>query len=60
MAGRSDLIDVAVELRAETEKAWQVFDGTRSSWVPKSQAEFDQVSGVPTLPEWLAIEKGMI
>lgn len=58
--GRSDLIDIACELRGETEKAWRVFDGARTVWVPKSQCEFDADSGTLTMPEWLAKDKELI
>lgn len=61
MGGRSDLIDVAVQVHAETEKAWLVSDtGERKDavWIPKSQAELDE--GVLTLPEWLATEKKFV
>lgn len=58
---KSDLIDCAVHLHTETEKAWLVSDtGVRADavWVPKSQAELED--GVLTLPEWLAKEKDLI
>lgn len=60
-AGRSDLIDCAVQLHHETPKAWLVSDDgdkARAVWIPKSQAEF--ADGVVTMPEWLAKEKGLI
>lgn len=60
-AEKSDLIDVAVQIHAETAKAWLVSDtGEKidAKWVPKSQAEL--ADGVLTLPEWLAKEKGLI
>lgn len=58
---KSDLIDVAVHLHVETEKAWLVSDTgdkTDAVWVPKSQAELDGT--ILTLPEWLAIEKRFV
>lgn len=59
MTGRSDLIDVAAEIKAETEKAWKLFDGTRTEWVPKSQVE-DNGDGTFAMPEWLAKDKGFL
>ncbi len=53
------LTDIAGELRHETEKAFQIFDGTRTEWVPKSQVENNN-DGTFTMPEWLAKEKGFI
>jgi hypothetical protein len=35
--GRSDLVDVAGELRRETPKAFLIFDGSKEVWLPKSQ-----------------------
>lgn len=32
-------LDIGAELRAETEKAYLLFDGKRKVWVPKSQVE---------------------
>lgn len=57
--GNSDIIDVAAEKRGETERAWKIFDGTRTEWVPKSQVE-DNGDGTYAMPEWLAKEKGFI
>lgn len=67
----SKLIDIAAELRHETDSAYLLWDGreevkkgdTKSSelriWVPKSQVE-DNGDGTFTMPEWLALEKGFI
>ena len=57
---RSDLVDIAAELRHETEKAWLFYDGAREVWLPKSQCEYDPDDGTVALPEWLAMEKGLI
>jgi len=55
----SDLIDIEVVLKHETELAWLVDDGDEKPvWIPKSQAEFD--GETLTLPEWLALEKELI
>lgn len=56
---RSDIIDIAAEKRAETEKAFQLYDGTTTAWVPKSQIE-DNGDGTFAMPEWLAKDKGFI
>jgi hypothetical protein len=57
--GNSDLVDIAAEIRRETEKAWLLFDGEREVWVPKSQVE-DNGDGTFAMPEWLAIAKELI
>ena len=62
---KSDLIDVAVQLHHETEKAWLVSDDgdkKRAIWIPKSQAEIEAKGGahILTMPEWLALDKRLI
>lgn len=52
-------IDIAGEKRAETEKAFQLYDGKTTAWVPKSQVE-DNRDGTYAMPEWLAKDKGFI
>lgn len=65
------LIDIAAELRHETNSAYLLYDGrseikkgdTKPSelrvWVPKSQVENNE-DGTFTMPEWLALDKGFI
>lgn len=57
--GRSDLVDVAIELRHETDRAYLVFDGDKEVWLPKSLAELN-TDGTVTIPEWLAHREGLI
>lgn len=58
-------IEIAVEVRGETEKALRVYDGKREVWIPKSQIS-DQSEDAKGkiesifIPEWLALEKGLI
>ena len=59
MSRSNDLIDIAGEIRAETEKAIQFFDGDVVVWLPRSQIEVND-DGTVTMPEWLAIEKGLV
>ncbi len=56
---KKELIDIAAELKVETEKAYRIFDGSKTEWVPKSQVERND-DGSFTMPEWLAKEKGFI
>jgi hypothetical protein len=53
------LIDIEIDgIKAETDKAYLVVIGKTEAWVPKSQVE---LSGLElTLPEWLAMDKGLI
>lgn len=34
-----ELIDIAGELKGETEKAFRIYDGKTTEWAPKSQVE---------------------
>ena len=65
--GSSDLIDVRVFVHAETVKAVLVSedgDHENSVWLPKSQVEIENDlhgrTATITLPEWLAMDKGLI
>lgn len=59
-AGKSDLIDIACVVLMETAKAWRVDAGGEAPvWLPKSQCEVNG-DGTVTMPEWLALEKGLI
>ena len=55
-----DLVDLAGELRGETERAWRFFDGERTVWLPKSLCEWDERDRVMTMPEFVALEKGLL
>ena len=63
---KKELVDIEVEIRAETELAVQVFDGETTAWLPKSQIEIDRPRAghkaptIVTLPEWLATDKGLV
>lgn len=69
-ARKSDLVDLELCLHAETGKALLVSDdGDKkyAKWLPKSQVEFEhreRGNGMAlvfvTLPEWLAIDKGLV
>lgn len=57
---KSNLVDIEIELVAETEKAFLVHTGdeTKKVWVPKSMCEIDD--GVLTTTESLALDKGLL
>lgn len=63
---KSDLIDITVQLLRETEAAILVADADPedATWLPKSQVEIEPADNgslhVVTLPEWLALDKGLI
>ncbi len=59
-SGKSDLIEIAADLKHETEKAYLIDGGSgKEIWIPKSQAEKNE-DGTFTMPEWLAKAKGLI
>lgn len=59
MIKNHDIIEIAAELRHETDAGLLLYDGERQAWVPKSLAE-DNDDGTFSMPEWLAIEKEFI
>lgn len=64
--GKSDLIDLTLQLHAKTAKAILVSDTGEdkdAKWLPLSQIEYDDKGKgrvEVALPEWLAIEKGFV
>ncbi len=54
-----ELIDITAQVRGETEKAFRLYDGAKTEWVPKSQVE-QNPDGTFTMPYWLAKDKGFI
>lgn len=59
-SGKSDLVDIDATVRHRTDSAYLLdVGGNAPVWVPKSQVE-DNGDGTFTMPEWLAMEKGMI
>lgn len=65
--GKHEPVEFCGELRHETDNAYLVYDGADEVWIPKSQCrEAKKVGGKRScdwefiIPEWLAIEKGII
>lgn len=56
---KHDIIEIAADLRHETDKAFLLFDGSKEAWVPKAQVE-NNSDGTFSMPEWLAMDKGFI
>jgi hypothetical protein len=59
MTTADQVVDIAAEIRGETDKALRLFDGKVIAWVPKSQVE-DNDDGTFTMPTWLAKDKGFV
>ena len=58
-------VEIACEVRRETDSAYLINDGTREAWIPKSQvSDVEETSeGVVTsifIPEWLAEREELI
>ena len=60
------LVDIACEIRKQTEKGIAIWDGEHEkggrekwTWLPKAEVEVND-DGTVTMPEWLATEKGLV
>jgi hypothetical protein len=68
MPKKHDIIEITGEVLHETEDAYLFTDGTKEKdgkntvnvWLPKSQCEWDKGDKTMQLPEWLALDKGLI
>jgi hypothetical protein len=61
---RSNVTDIMLEKRHETDKAVLFFTGDKTVWLAKRQIEVEPAKDgklwIVTLPEWLAEEKGLV
>lgn len=63
---KSDLHDLELQLHHETDRAILVSDdgdAANGVWLPKSVIEFEKIGKgrvIVTLPEWLAVERGLV
>ena len=59
-----ELVDIACQVIAETDKAYRIDDGDKKVWLPKSQVEWHptpgKAFGVMVVPYFTAHEKGLI
>ena len=55
----SKLHDFEAELKHETANAYLVNDGDNDYWLPKKLIE-NNGDGTFTIPEWLAVDKGIV
>jgi hypothetical protein len=58
-------IEILLEIKAETTKAYLFSDGVFEEWIPKSQVVLDCDGGrgdtvVVTMADWIAEDKGFI
>ena len=54
------MIELDLDLEDESEKSFLVSDGKNACWIPKSLVEYDTETGKFSMPEWLALERGLI
>ena len=66
-AGRSDLVDLEVFVRRETDNAWGIADPDKAGgiiWLPKACCEIDvdhpSKAATLTAPLWLLTDRGLI
>jgi hypothetical protein len=55
----TEMVEIAGDIRASSEKAIQFYDGRKTFWLPRSQIEIDD-DGTIWCAEWLAKDKGLI
>jgi hypothetical protein len=55
-----ELIELALTVKHQTEKAFLVTDGVNEVWLPKSQVEHHEEDGIFVIPFWLARDKELI
>lgn len=58
MFKKHDILTIEGNVKIETEKAYLIETDKGEAWLPKSQVEVDEDE--IQLPEWLALEKGLI
>lgn len=56
----NDSVEVAGEVRGETDLSYKFWDGDKMCMLPKSKCEWDEDGGTMTMPEWLAMNEGLI
>jgi hypothetical protein len=58
---KRELVDIEAKLVHETIKALLLdFGKDEPIWLPKSLVEFDEATGIATMPESFAISKGLV
>ena len=59
MKRNHEIVKIQADLVRETQLAYLLNDGSKKSWVPKTQVE-DNEDGTFSIPEWIAIDKGFL
>lgn len=58
MRKNHDIIEIACIIKYQTEKAVLINDGDKDVWLPLSKVDVSE--NEVSLPEWLALDKGLI
>ena len=58
----ADKVEITADFIRETEKAVLIDDGDNEIWLPKSQIDYaiNDSTIALVLPEWLAVDKGLV
>ena len=52
-------VEIFAEVTTETDLAWLINDGHVEVWIPKSRCTYNN-KDMFIVPEWLAIDKGLV
>ena len=53
-------IEIAGEIHEDRPASYLFYDGSKIVTLPKSQVEWDPDDKVMRMPEWLAIDRGLV
>lgn len=56
----NEMIEISGEIVEDRRASYLFYDGTKSVFLPKSLVEWDSDEKVMRVPEWMAMEKGLI
>lgn len=60
MSRNTEPVEIAGEIRHETDAAYLFFDGDKEVWLPKAHCEWDPDARTMAVEEWLAMDRGLI
>lgn len=64
MSKQNEFVEIAVDVRVKTDRAWLCFDGKTEAWVPLSQIDdYCEEKGRITsvfISQWIAHQKGFL
>ena len=54
------MVEISGEVWEERDKSWCFYDGSVKVWLPKSRCKWNPDEKIMTIPEWIAIEDGLV